>query len=121
MGLNRKNGTLKGVSANVYNGEEWEEQSVVGWRVGDGFLIGVEERDNGYLVELEISEKALRRMLDAIADAREHKGFEALITNTYSENPDGSWKITSTEVKDISKTFSEEPEKFDWIEGDFPT
>lgn len=68
MGLNRKNGTLKGVTVIRYNSDigEYEKTGAVGWHLSDGdFFIGVGEREewNGYDVEIEISAKALKRFL----------------------------------------------------------
>lgn len=111
MGLNRKNGTLKGVRADVYNPdkEEWEKQGVIGYTIpGVGFLLGIQElNEYGYKVEVEISEKALRRMVDAIADAREEtipqdnfENLQVLPASSFSEAPAEEW---------------------DWLEGDFPT
>ena len=104
--LNRKNGTLRGVEAQKYNPdtEEWElTKDFVGFVVGsDTFLIGHVEREDGYELEIELSEKALRNMLDAITDQRE---------------------LLQSREDNEAQSFSEDPysNKWDWLEGDFPT
>lgn len=99
--LTRKNGTLKGVKAQIYNPdkEKWEKsKDFIGYVVGDDtFLIGHGEREDGYELELEISEQALRNMLDKIVDEKERLKRR----DRFSEDP--------------------YPDKFDWLEGDFPT
>jgi|SRR6185436_11021792 len=98
----RKNGTLKGVKAEKYDHDRdrWDEtKDFVGFVIGDdAFLIAHKELQDGYELEIEISEKALRNMLDAIAEQRE------LLRNK-------------------KESFSEDPypDRFTWLEGDFPT
>lgn len=73
MGLNKKNGTLKGVAVERYNHDksEYEPTGAVGWVLaGNEFFIGVGERDGGYEAEIVLKEKTLRRMLEAVEDRK---------------------------------------------------
>ena len=103
--LNKK-GNLKGVRALVYNPDiqDWEKTNTTGWTVasrkGYRFFIGIGERDDveGYTVEIELSRKSLNRILDTLIQ----KEFDGV-----SDKP----------------SFSEDPHanRYDYLEGDFPT
>jgi hypothetical protein len=107
VGLTRKNGTLKGVDVWLRLIEsEWEETKAVGWRLGNGYFIGIGDAPNGdgHDVEIYISSKTLRRMVADI-DAN----FIDKFSEPYSPEPK-------------TQTFSDDSgSNFDWLEGDFPT
>ncbi len=72
MGLNRKDGTLKGVEAHIKYGEgkDWQYQRVQGWTTWAdeserdfSILVNLED---GIEVELTFSASALERILDDI-------------------------------------------------------
>lgn len=104
MGLNRKNGTLKGVTVSKYNSDlgEYEQTGAVGWHLSDGdFFIGVGEREewNGYDVEIEISAKALKRFL-----------------NIKDNSPLGIKSVTFA-GEQSSTAFSDDPQRKRWSES----
>ena len=109
MGLNRKNGTLKGVTVIRYNSDigEYEKTGAVGWHLSDGdFFIGVGEREewNGYDVEIEISAKALKRFLN-IKD------------NSPLAEPTLGIKSVTFAGEQSSTSFSDDPQRKRWIES----
>lgn len=108
VGLNKKNGTLKGVDVQIYEGGNWKKTGAVGWRLSDGsFFIGIDELEDGYgyITEIVISEKALLRMLTYIKPTSSRNSAQ-----------------DAQDVADEAKRFSEEyrPNKWDWLEGDYP-
>lgn len=100
MGLNRKDGTLKGVKIGIKrDGKDWKQYRVQGWATPaskrDFSILYSEDEDNE--IELTLSREALLNILDEIEDKDVLDEFIHVDMGAWGvENPDNNSTWTSS-------------------------